>query len=113
MTPAILPTTCYVGEVAHWLAFGRVPEVYTPTIDDTGGPSEREDREAFLERGGPIAWDYYGFQINEFVFSGVGPGDYDRYFRAKDSGWGHATGDEHRAEMEKQFVLIYGANQVG
>ena len=102
LQPASLPATCYVGEIAYWLAFGRVPPDFFGDYDG----SERENRASFLERGGAIEHDFYGFSQSEFAINGIVVDDWDRYFRAKDRSFGNATGAEHIAYIERQLDLV-------
>lgn len=70
-----LPDTCYVPEVAYWIAFGRVPESFP--YDEQA--DVREDLEAMLSGdANPLDWFDNGFSWREFASVGVEI-DYERY----------------------------------
>lgn len=112
-----LPDTCYIQEVAYWIAFGRVPE-WRPYGDENDA---RKSAEALLEYGGILDYDY-GYSEAEFALAGVAIHEWDRYQNAKLALSGTAeeslrnaerytnvTPAEHLREEEKQEVLRYSA----
>lgn len=74
-----LPDTCYVQEVAYWVAFGRVPE-FMP-YEDRG--DVRLDLEAMLSGdGNGLDWYDDGFASVEFSSNGIDI-DYERYIHGR------------------------------
>lgn len=91
------PTTCYVLEVAFWIAFGRVPE---PMYDDED--EARDGRHA--QETGEVREFHHCYSVEEFNLIGSSV-DSDRYLQAVDSTYGR-SGKEIREYLDKFISML-------
>jgi hypothetical protein len=76
---AELPPTCYVHEVALWLAFGRVPPVlYREDYSIWLEAQDARSDWAMLSRDGSLAFDDFGYTAAELIAHGAEV-DFARY----------------------------------
>ncbi|UVC13523.1 hypothetical protein [Mesorhizobium onobrychidis] len=96
--PINLPDTCYVEEVAYWIALSRLPAFFWDGDDEDGPHDARQSGERLLDIGGISDYDR-GFSDAEFRFLGVEV-DFKRYERALTEAYGRSS-DEILAEAER------------
>lgn len=89
-----VPSTCYILEIALWLAFGRVPEA----MYDDESEESRDGRNA-QETGETIQF-HYCYSADEFKLMGINI-DLDRYLNAIDLTYGRS-----KADIEDGFQRI-------
>lgn len=82
--PFDVPETCYIQEVAYWLAFGRHPQFLLEVDTALREPEERDDRLGYDARhyGDTLSFDRAGYSEQELSSLGIAV-DFETYAKVR------------------------------